>query len=98
MARSCTRQDSKTTNQWGVGRHHQANLTINLCAKSIKNLTNNNGQSRQTIQPHKALKCKYMACNEDSGGSIKVIAKSGTKQLEMKKATSTETKEKTIVF
>lgn len=56
MVRSCTGQNSKTTNKWKVDQHHQANLTINLRSKSIKNLTNNDRQSRQNAQPYKALK------------------------------------------
>uniref|UniRef100_A0A8R1TUL9 Uncharacterized protein n=1 Tax=Onchocerca volvulus TaxID=6282 RepID=A0A8R1TUL9_ONCVO len=54
MVRSCTGQNSKTTNNWKVDQCHRANLTINLHSKSIKNLTNNDEQLRPS--PSKEFK------------------------------------------
>ncbi|EFO21855.2 hypothetical protein LOAG_06633 [Loa loa] len=66
MVRSCAGQNSKTANKWRVDQRHQANLTVNLHSKSIRNLINNEWQSRQSGQPSKELKYKYMPCNKDS--------------------------------
>ncbi|VDP13685.1 unnamed protein product [Onchocerca flexuosa] len=83
MVRGCTGQNLKTTNTWRVDQCHHTNLTVNLHLKSIKNLTNNDEQPRPS--PCKEFKYRHTAYNGCSGKSSRHIAKSGVKQLKMRK-------------